>query len=58
MSILEEIKKSTFIDELELRFLNNNDIPDLKKLCTEWFPLRFVNYELYIDQDLLSFINS
>ncbi|XP_066917386.1 N-alpha-acetyltransferase 60-like [Clytia hemisphaerica] len=41
MSSLEEIKQSTFIDEIELRFLNNNDIADLKRLCKEWFPLRY-----------------
>lgn len=41
MSSLEEIKKSTFLDDVKLRFLNNNDIGVLKKLCIEWFPLRY-----------------
>lgn len=37
---VQEYKSSTFLDHVTLRFLNNDDIGDLKKLCLEWFPLR------------------
>lgn len=41
MSSQEESQHSTFINDVQLRFLNNNDIVDLKQLCVEWFPLRY-----------------
>ena len=44
MSSQEDNRQSQFIDEVQLRFLNNNDIGDLKRLCVEWFPLRYVHF--------------
>ncbi|XP_057310431.1 N-alpha-acetyltransferase 60-like [Hydractinia symbiolongicarpus] len=32
---------SSFIDHVKLRFLDHNDVEQLKKLCTDWFPITY-----------------
>ena len=39
MNSHESISSPLLINEIKLRFLNNDDIGDLKRLCTDWFPI-------------------
>jgi len=42
MNNLELITDSSnFIENVQLKFLASDDIPALKKLCTEWFPIKY-----------------
>ena len=37
----EELNKFSIQNEIQLRFLNPNDISELKELCNDWFPVDY-----------------
>lgn len=42
MNVVDTYSTSpSFIDNVKLRLLTNNDIDDLKRLCADWFPIKY-----------------
>ena len=37
----EKLSKFSIQNEIQLRFLNAGDIPELKDLCNDWFPVDY-----------------